>query len=118
MRRAVLILAGLIALSGAAQLGNGTFVAAKAVVAQWLMERAWTRSQVEAAQIKPLPLGGARKRVGSPKKLGQAVCQVFWGCQGRFVAGSYFRVYEKVTPNPMLDSSKSSSAPFPSNSYS
>ena len=53
MRRAVLILAGLIALAGVAQLGNGTFLAAKAVVAQWLMEHAWNRSRVGATQVKP-----------------------------------------------------------------
>ena len=53
MRRALLVVAGLIAVFGTVQLSNGALVAAKAVIAQWLMERAWNHSQARGERVKP-----------------------------------------------------------------
>jgi sortase A len=52
--RSLLVVGGaLLALSGAVQLGSGVAIGAKAVLAQWLMERAWSRSRQGEAPVKP-----------------------------------------------------------------
>jgi sortase A len=53
MRPALVIAAWLLLLAGGAQFGSGMVIGAKAVAAQWLMERAWNRSQQGDARAKP-----------------------------------------------------------------
>ena len=53
MRALVLAFAGVLAVIGGVQLGNGVLIGAKAVVAQWLMERAWDRTEQPGGRVKP-----------------------------------------------------------------
>jgi sortase A len=53
MRRALLIIGALLAVAGTAQVAGGASIAAKAVLAQWLLERAWTRSRSGEPRVKP-----------------------------------------------------------------
>ncbi len=53
MRRALVIIGALLAVAGTAQVAGGGSIAAKAVLAQWLLERAWTRSRSGELHVKP-----------------------------------------------------------------
>jgi sortase A len=55
MRRALSLLLGLLCLAGAGRIAAGAAVPAKAVAAQWLLDRAFERSLASQAPEKPWP---------------------------------------------------------------
>ena len=53
MKRFLILIAALLAVAGTVQVAGGAGIAAKAVLAQWLLERAWTRSRTGELRAKP-----------------------------------------------------------------
>ena len=58
-RRALRFLAGAVAMTGAVFLASGLWIPAKAALAQWLLQRAWSASRADNAPVKAWPWADA-----------------------------------------------------------
>ena len=54
-RRLLVLCITLLMIAGVASFGQGTYIYAKAQVAQWLLHDAWDKSRASGAQVKPWP---------------------------------------------------------------
>ncbi len=86
LKRLLTLTAGALALGGAAMLGEGAYIHAKAALAQVLLERAWQRERVTGEPVKPWPWADthAVARLHAPAQ--DADVLVLAGASGRTLA--------------------------------